>query len=327
MAPADLSAASDAQLIARVRAGDLEAYGELYARHISAAATVARKQVDNPADVEDVVAEAFQAVLQSLVAGKGPECFFRAYLLIVVARVSHRRNRKAARALPTSDESLLDGRTVTKDPSIEAFEAHTVARAFRSLPKRWQSVLWYLDVERMKPAAIAPILGLSPNAVSALGLRAREGLRRQYLQMHVNGNPRAACADSVSRLGSYVRGGLSKSAEAKVREHLASCAWCTAVLSELKDVQGTLRSVLLPVVASVPMAAWGIKAGALGVVGQLPAAPMETGVAGIAESGSISMVAVVGLAVVLVTLGVIEVFTEQSRPASRVSRRERASGT
>ncbi|MFP3686343.1 hypothetical protein SB847_21820, partial [Bacillus sp. SIMBA_026] len=69
--------------------------------------------------------------------------------------------------------------------AIKAFESQTVAKAFRSLPERWQAVLWYLDVERMKPAAVAPILGLSPNAVSALALRAREGLRREYLQAHI----------------------------------------------------------------------------------------------------------------------------------------------
>lgn len=317
MAPSTTSstdAASDGQLIAMVRSGDLDAYDGLYARHVSIASTVARKNVDNLSDADDVVAEAFQSVLQSLVAGKGPEHFFRAYLLSAVTRLSHHRNRKAGRTLPTSDETVLDHKMTPDDPAIQAFESQTVARAFRSLPERWQAALWYLDVERMKPAAVAPILGLSPNAVSALGVRAREGLRRQYLQMHVSETSQGACTEFVSQLGSYVRGGLSKSAEAKVRDHLDGCAKCTAVLLDLKDVQGTMRAVLLPLITGVPLAAWGGKTSGLGVVGHLPAGPAASGVAGISQPLVMSILAALAVGLVVGALGIVEVLTGQPAP-------------
>ncbi|MDQ0239332.1 zf-HC2 domain-containing protein [Arthrobacter bambusae] len=261
-------AVSDSEIIAMVRGGNLDAYDGLYARHVSIASTVARRNVDNLSDADDVVAEAFRSVLQSLVEGKGPEQFFRGYLLSTVTRLSHHRNRNARRALPTADEAVLDHKMTPGDPVVQAFESHTVARAFRSLPERWQSALWYLDVERMKPAVVAPILGLSPNAVSALGVRAREGLRKQYLQMHVSEIPQGACTKVVPQLGSYVRGGLSKHAEAKVRDHLDECAKCTAVLLDLRDVQATMRAVLLPLMTGVPLAAWGSGASGLGIAGQ-----------------------------------------------------------
>ncbi|MCX2749665.1 sigma-70 family RNA polymerase sigma factor [Arthrobacter sp. MI7-26] len=307
-------AASDGQLIAMVRSGDLDAYDGLYARHVSIASTVARKNVDNLSDADDVVAEAFQSVLQSLVAGKGPEHFFRAYLLSAVTRLSHHKNRKAGRTLPTSDETVLDHKMTPDDPAIQAFESHTVARAFRSLPERWQAALWYLDVERMKPAAVAPILGLSPNAVSALGMRAREGLRRQYLQMHVSETAQGACTEFVSQLGSYVRGGLSKSAAAKVRDHLDGCAKCTAVLLDLKDVQGTMRAVLLPLITGVPLAAWGGKVSGLGVVGHLPGVPAASGVAGISQPLVMSILAALAVGLVVGALGIVEVLTGQPAP-------------
>ncbi|MBB6405977.1 sigma-70 family RNA polymerase sigma factor [Arthrobacter sp. AZCC_0090] len=307
-------AVSDGQLIAMVRNGDLDAYDGLYARHVSIASTVARKNVDNFSDADDVVAEAFQSVLQSLVAGKGPEHFFRAYLLSAVTRLSHHKNRKAGRTLPTSDETVLDHKMTPDDPAIRAFESQTVARAFRSLPERWQSALWYLDVERMKPAAVAPIMGLTPNAVSALGVRAREGLRRQYLQMHVSETPQGDCTEFVSQLGSYVRGGLSKSAEAKVRDHLDGCAKCTAVLLDLKDVQGTMRAVLLPLITGVPLAAWGGNASGLGVVGQLRAAPAASRVAGISHPLLMSILAVLAVGLVVGAVGTIEVLTGQPTP-------------
>lgn len=313
-APLTADTVSDGQLIAMVRNGDLDAYDGLYARHVSIASTVARKNVDNLSDAEDVVAEAFQSVLQSLVAGKGPEHFFRAYLLSAVTRLSHHKNRKAGRTLPTSDETVLDHKMTPDDPSIRAFESQTVARAFRSLPERWQSALWYLDVERMKPAAVAPILGLSPNAVSTLGVRAREGLRRQYLQMHVSDTPQGACTEFVSQLGSYVRGGLSKSAEAKVRDHLDGCAKCTAVLLDLKDVQGTMRAVLLPLITGVPLAAWGVNASGLGVVGKLPAAPAASRVAGISHPLLMSILAALAVGLVMGAVGIVEVLTGQPTP-------------
>src|SRR4029453_18878144 len=155
---------SDGHLIGLVRGGDMSAFDELYERHVSVASTVARRNVDNPSDAEDVVAEAFQAVLQSLVVGRGPDNFFRAYLLSTVTRLSHHRNRKAGRSLPSSDDAILDRTLPDPDAVVKAFESHTVAKAFRALPERWQAVLWYLDVERMKPAAGAPPLGLPANA-------------------------------------------------------------------------------------------------------------------------------------------------------------------
>jgi RNA polymerase sigma factor (sigma-70 family) len=169
----------DGHLIELVRSGDLSAFDHLYERHVSMASTVAKRNVDNPSDAEDVVAEAFQSVLRSLVAGKGPDTFFRAYLLSTVTRLSHQQNRKSSKVLPSGDESVLDNTMTEPDAAVQAFESNTVARAFRSLPERWQAVLWYLDVERMKPAAVAPILGVSANAVSALAVRAREGLRSE----------------------------------------------------------------------------------------------------------------------------------------------------
>ncbi|MCZ9881937.1 zf-HC2 domain-containing protein [Arthrobacter sp. B2a2-09] len=318
MAPSTTSskadAVSDGQLIAMVRGGNLDAYDGLYARHVSIASTVARKNVDNLSDADDVVAEAFRSVLQSLVAGKGPEQFFRGYLLSAVTRLSHHRNRNARRSLPTGDESVLDHKMTPDDPVIQAFESHTVARAFRSLPERWQSALWYLDVERMKPAVVAPILGLSPNAVSALGVRAREGLRRQYLQMHVNETPQGACTKVVPQLGSYVRGGLSKHAEAKVRDHLDGCAKCTAVLLELGDVQATMRAVLLPLITGVPLAAWGSGASGLGVAGQFHSVPAAPGVGKLSQPLFMSVLATLAVGLVVGAVGLVQVLTGQPAP-------------
>ncbi|MFJ4171226.1 zf-HC2 domain-containing protein [Paenarthrobacter sp. NPDC089714] len=310
--------ASDGQLIALVRGGDTAAFDGLYERHISIASTVARRNVDNPSDAEDIVAEAFQSVLQNLVAGKGPDTFFRAYLLSTVTRLSHHRNRKAGRTLPSGDDSTLDHAVGEPDAVVKAFESHTVAKAFRMLPERWQAVLWYLDVERMKPAAAAPLLGLSANAVSALALRAREGLRRQYLQCHVSEGPTRECAEYVAKLGSFIRGGLSGPSARKVRTHLEGCASCTAVVAELRDVEGSMKAVLLPLVTGIPVAAWAASGSGLGIIGSLAAPAKVAAVAPLlAQPVAATIMTAAAAGLVLGAAGVIDYFSQGTPPEQR----------
>lgn len=307
----------DGRLIELVRGGDMSAFDGLYERHVSIASTVARRNVDNPSDAEDVVAEAFQAVLQGLVAGRGPDTFFRAYLLSTVTRLSHQRNRKAGKVLPSGDDSVLDHALADSDAAINAFESRTVAKAFRTLPERWQAVLWYLDVERMKPAAVAPILGLSPNAVSALALRAREGLRRQYLQCHIAEQADGRCSEFASKLGNFIRGGLSAATERKVRDHLSGCSTCTAALAELKDVQGSMRAVLLPMVTGVPITIWAGKSAGLGVLGAVFPAKAALIAPAIAQPIVLAVVAAAGVGLVLGSIGIVDHLTPETYSQQR----------
>lgn len=299
----------DGHLIELVRSGDMSAFNHLYERHVAIASTVAKRNVDNPSDAEDVVAEAFQSVLQSLVAGKGPDTFFRAYLLSTVTRLSHQQNRKSSRVVPSGDDSVLDQTMAEPDAAVQAFESSTVARAFRSLPERWQAVLWYLDVERMKPAAVAPILGVSANAVSALAVRAREGLRRQYLQFHLDEKAEGACAEFVTKLGYFIRGGLSSGAEAKVRGHLRGCAKCTAALAELNDVQGTMRAVLLPLITGIPLAAWVAKGAGLGVLGGILPVKGFLAVPALAQPAVLALTTAAAVGLVLGAAGIVDLIS------------------
>ncbi|WP_024819101.1 sigma-70 family RNA polymerase sigma factor [Arthrobacter sp. 31Y] len=242
---------SDAQLILLVRSGDQSAFETLFARHRSSARAVAAAQLDNFADVDDVVADAFTSVYQSLAAGKGPDTFFRAYLLTTVRRVAHRINRDASRTSPTSESYILDTVDAHDDPAVAKFESTAVAQAFRSLPERWQEVLWYVDIEGLKPAAASPLLGLTPNGVSALALRARERLRQAYLQNHISSSAGKDCEEYSTQLGAYSREGLSPRNQGRVQEHLEGCPQCTALLLDLNDVQTAMRVWIFPLVTGV----------------------------------------------------------------------------
>ncbi|MRJ76367.1 sigma-70 family RNA polymerase sigma factor [Aeromicrobium sp. SMF47] len=164
----------DAELVVLARAGDPEAYGVLFVRHRAVAERVARRSACR-ADVDDVVAEAFTLVLAQIRGGRGPVSSFRAYLLTAVRHEAARRSVLARRCEPTAGiESLT---TPISLPESD----EDVCAAYRTLPERWQRVLWQLEVEGRRPHELAAELGLSANAVSALGTRARAGLRSAYL--------------------------------------------------------------------------------------------------------------------------------------------------
>src|SRR5687767_6548434 len=90
----------DGELIAAVRSGDTDAYGELFARHVDAGRRLARSLTD-PVAADDLVSEAFTKVLVVLQRGAGPDLAFRPYLLTAVRRLHVDGIRATDRARPT----------------------------------------------------------------------------------------------------------------------------------------------------------------------------------------------------------------------------------
>lgn len=256
---------SDAELILEVRGGDLRAFGALYERHAAAARRLALSYVRNVADAEDLVSDAFDRTLRVLQSGQGPDQMFRAYLFSVVRNAAIELGKRSQRTRPTDDagtfEAALSTFLMPEDPAVAGFERTVVSRAYRNLPERWQAVLWYLEVEGCTPAEVAPILGLTPNGVSALAYRAREGLRAGYLQQHLAGSPADGCRAVNAQLGGYVRGSLAQREVAKVDKHLKTCGDCRTLVLELSDVAHGMRGVIAPLVLGVA---------GLGLLGALP---------------------------------------------------------
>ena len=246
---------SDAELISAVRGGDVDAYGELFTRHVGSARRLARQLVSGP-DVDDLVSEAFAKTLVVLQRGGGPDLAFRAYLLTAVRRLHVDRIRATSRLHHTDDLTPFDPGVPFRDTAVEGFENATAARAFASLPERWQLVLWHTEVEGQKPAEIAPLLGLSANSVSALAYRAREGLRQAFLSMHAQDTVDASCAWAQEHLGSYVRGGLSRRDSTRVEAHLEECRRCAAVYLELTEINSELSGLLAPLLLGGAAAAY-----------------------------------------------------------------------
>jgi RNA polymerase sigma factor (sigma-70 family) len=237
-------------------AGSGRSYEELYVEYVPAARGLALSMV--PPDVaDDIVAEAFARVLAATRAGGGPDHAFRPYLLAAVRNLAN--DWIAARRQVTvigdmgeepGDRSapLISG--FSRDAATEAedrAEARLIVRAFSRLPERWRTVLWHLEVEGKTPADVAPMLGLSGNGVSALAMRAREGLRQAYLQEHIGTNIPASCRAYAEDLGAGARGRLSPRRQAAMQDHLGQCPGCQDLFTELSELNHKLGTILAPI--------------------------------------------------------------------------------
>ncbi|RZS33875.1 RNA polymerase sigma factor (sigma-70 family) [Herbihabitans rhizosphaerae] len=299
--PADVHGPSDAELIESVRGGTVSAYGSLYERHVAAAYNLARQLARSPAESDDLVSEAFAKVLDTLRAGRGPDSAFRAYLLTALRHTAYDKTRRERKVELADDVGNVSGADVSvpfSDTAVAGLERSLAARAFARLPERWQAVLWHTEIEGQSPAEVAPILGLSPNGVSALAYRAREGLRQAFLQVHLDGTSAERCRATTERLGAWTRGGLSKREKAQVEAHLDECDRCRALAAELADVNGALRGIIGPLVLGVGfagyLAATGGKAAAVASAGAAVGASGAGGAAGAAAAGPRQFAGVAG---------------------------------
>ena len=261
--PAEVEGPSDANLIASVRSGEVDAYGSLYARHVAAAHNLARQLARSPAEADDLVSEAFAKVLDIMRSGGGPDSAFRAYLLTAMRHVAYDRTRRDRRLELTEDIEAAGANPERisepfRDTAVAGLERSLAAQAFARLPERWQAVLWHTEIEGQAPAQVAPLLGMTANGVSALAYRAREGLRQAYLQVYLSRPETRSerCRAAVDKLGAWTRRGLSRRETAQVEAHLDECQRCRALAAELADVNGALRSLVAPLVLGGAAAAY-----------------------------------------------------------------------
>lgn len=174
----------ETDLIDGVRAGDPEAMAVLYGRYREPGLRFISSLMSGFQEAEDVFQEAFTKAVSAIRNGHGPTDVFGAYLNTSIRSVAATFWKKQGREQPTPDEDLDPG--PVEDPGLETvlslFEHERIVVAMRSLPVRWRIVLWHADVLGERPRDIAPLMGIGANAVSALLIRARTGLRAAYEQ-------------------------------------------------------------------------------------------------------------------------------------------------
>ncbi|MET7679596.1 sigma-70 family RNA polymerase sigma factor [Streptomyces sp. NPDC005423] len=258
----------DADLIGRMRAGDDTAYEAMYRRHADAVRRYARTCCRDAHTADDLTAEVFARMLQAVRGGSGPEHAVRAYLLTSVRRVAANWTKSAKREQLVDDFAVFAAQSAHRSGTVDdaassgssgtglsagadvramrEAERSMAMQAFRSLPERWQAVLWHTEVENESPSEVATLFGLDANGTRVLASRAREGLKQAYLQAHVSAALTAdeECARYADQLGTYARRRLRTRAERGLRKHLEECARCRLAALQIEEVASGIPAVV-----------------------------------------------------------------------------------
>ncbi|MFJ1706930.1 sigma-70 family RNA polymerase sigma factor [Kitasatospora sp. NPDC088346] len=251
---ADLTDLSDADLAALLHephtaAGPAvrDVMGEVFARHHPAVLAYARTCCRDAATAHDLAAEAFARTYRSVASGAGPHHAWRPYLLTCVRHTAVDWARDGARTQLSDDfESWADTLPAGQDVEsavLAAEEGSLVLRAYRSLPERWQAVLWHAVVEREPAAETARRLGITARGIGSLAARAREGLREAYLRAHLDQTASEECRHYGRLIAASVRRSDKRTTH-DLGRHLQSCADCVRAERDLRDINGRLGAVL-----------------------------------------------------------------------------------
>ncbi|MDQ0031070.1 sigma factor [Arthrobacter bambusae] len=233
----------EARLVQDCRNGRPGAVIILYQTHWEPAVRYAARLSHSLQDAEDIAATAFLKSLTAMRRGKGPNGPVRPYILKAVRTTAADHYSMAEHPSSRIDEVAAHGKG---SHDFRTPDHDFVAEAFAVLPLRWQRVLWYVEIEGLKPREAAPLLGVEPNALSAVLKRARKGLRAAYLAVYIRETPNTGCEIMLRLLSLSAQGEAGPSERASVDRHARSCQDCHAALKRLGSVHSGMRSFLHP---------------------------------------------------------------------------------
>lgn len=172
--------AADAELVARIVAGDPGRFTELMRRHNQRLYRAARAITRDSDEAEDVVQQAWVTAFDKLDQFRGDARFTTWLTRIVINEALGRirtRTRRADLAVVGEGASMsIDERT----PEDEA-SAHELGRALEqqidALPELYRPVLMLRDVEELDTAETAACLGITEEMVRVRLYRARQMLQ------------------------------------------------------------------------------------------------------------------------------------------------------
>lgn len=169
---------ADLDLVARARKGDLEAFGDLVARHQAGLVRYLIHMVSNPADAEDVAQEALLRAYRALKDFRG-QSTFRTWLYQIGTNAA--RTMLDKRRLRREDqESETEGMDVASGEQVERrIVAHDqLRRALAALPDDWREAVVLRDIEGLEYREIADALGIPIGTVESRIFRGRQRLKQ-----------------------------------------------------------------------------------------------------------------------------------------------------
>jgi len=163
---------SDAELIAAVLGGDIEAFAGLVRRHQDACARFAVRMLGSRVDADDALQSAFMRAFRGLRGCKDPEHFGGWLYQIVVneCRTYASRQRRREQRFPTSSAAIEGAVAPGSDEEVDVDVGGHIERALSTLPTEQREAFLLKHVEEMSYEEMAELTGVS---VSALKMRVK----------------------------------------------------------------------------------------------------------------------------------------------------------
>lgn len=170
---------SDAELVARCRAGDSQAFEELYRQHAGRLYNLAYRMSSGGADAEDLLQEIFLQVHRKLDSFRGQSSLGTwLYRLAMNLCVDHLRSRqtKSAGMTESLDAASNDAKTPHAAGALNPTRLD-LERAIAALPPGCREAFLLHDVEGFEHKEIAEILGVAEGTSKSQVHKARMKLR------------------------------------------------------------------------------------------------------------------------------------------------------
>ena len=184
-ASSETDAAEGRRLIALVelaRAGDAEAFGQLYDHYQPSVYRFLYYRVGSVALAEDLTSETFVRALRSMGSFRWQGKDFGAWLTTIARNLAtdHAKSGRARLEVATEDMSLHDSSVEGPEGAVVAAITHeTLLETLRELPAEQQDCLVLRFLQSRSIAETAAALGRSEGAVKQLQLRAVRNLAKR----------------------------------------------------------------------------------------------------------------------------------------------------
>ena len=172
-------AVADAELVELARAGDGDAYRQLFDRHRDRVTAVCRQRLRDASDVDDAVQESFARALAKLHQLRDGDNF-GPWIRSIAVRACTDHHRAAQRLVPVDDErhgETPDTAPLPDEMLLSAERDASLRATFDELGERDRRALWMRHVSEAPVAAVAMELGLTEGSTRVLLTRARHRLR------------------------------------------------------------------------------------------------------------------------------------------------------
>ena len=184
-------------LVERCRAGDAEAFREIFRQYRSEVARLVHRMLGRSADLEDIVQEVFLQVHRSIRDFQGKARFSTwLYRVTVNVVLMHRRAAKSRPVFSVAPEGLVpaDSRALPDDQVARLRRGRAFYRLLDRLSDKKRTVFILHELEGMAPSEIAKVVG-----APVLTVRTRLFYARRELLAMIREEP--ALASLASELG------------------------------------------------------------------------------------------------------------------------------